>query len=155
MTPGARVQATIELIEDVAQGGAADAAASAYFRSRRYIGSKDRAAIAAALYALLRAKARLDWWLARAGARQGTGRLRVLAALALIDGLDVRQIAEAFGGGPYAPAPLTAEERAIGTALAGHTLDHPEQPAWVRGEFPAWLEPELGALDTGDLRALN
>src|SRR5256885_12400366 len=41
-----------------------------------------------------------SWWLARAGAQQGTGRLRVLAALALIDGLDARRIADAFGGGP-------------------------------------------------------
>jgi 16S rRNA (cytosine967-C5)-methyltransferase len=158
MTPGARLQANIELIDDVARGGAADAAASAYFRARRYIGSKDRAAIAERLYALLRAKARLDWWLARAGAERPTARLRVIAKLALLDGWDVRRITELFDGGRYCPAPLDADERRITAALVGgggHTIDHPEQPGWVRGEYPAWLDVALRGLDAGEVAALN
>ena len=50
MTPGARVQAAIELGEAISadspvRGAPADALAQGYFRARRYIGAKDRAAI--------------------------------------------------------------------------------------------------------------
>ncbi|MEJ0068120.1 MAG: hypothetical protein WDO24_04650 [Pseudomonadota bacterium] len=80
MTPGARLQAAIELLDDVVRGGAADAATSAYFRHRRYIGSKDRSSIAERLYSLLRARARLDWWIGQAAPDAGepTGRRRVI-----------------------------------------------------------------------------
>ncbi|HTP83597.1 MAG TPA: rRNA cytosine-C5-methylase, partial [Alphaproteobacteria bacterium] len=73
MTPGARVQAAIEILDAVAAGGAgrgstpADAVVNLYIRARRYIGSKDRVAIAGLVYTVLRHRAQLDWWLARAG----------------------------------------------------------------------------------------
>ena len=158
MTPGARLQAAIELLDDVVRGGAADAACSAYFRSRRYIGSKDRAAIAERLYALLRARARLDWWLAAAGGAPPTARACVIAHLALTDGWRIKDFGPCFDGGPYRPAALSADERRLVERLAGHALDHPDQPAWVRGEYPAWLADAVGptgALAEPELRALN
>ncbi|MDE1900465.1 MAG: RsmB/NOP family class I SAM-dependent RNA methyltransferase [Alphaproteobacteria bacterium] len=66
MTPAARLQATIELLESIAATPrAADALTSAYFRARRYMGSKDRAAVSTRLYTVMRHQARLDWWLER------------------------------------------------------------------------------------------
>ena len=157
MTPGARLQAAIELLDDIARGGAADAAASAYFRARRYIGAKDRAAITERLYAVLRGRARLDWWLAHIAATVGepTARPRVLAALMLIEGLSPARVAELCDGRAYGPARLSADEQRALAALVGRTLDHPEQPEWVRGEFPAWLQAADDAPSAGELGALN
>ena len=157
MTPGARLQAAIELLDDIARGGAADAASSAYFRSRRYIGSKDRAAISERLYALLRARARLGWWIetTTGSADAPSGRARVIAALALVDGRRIKDFGPDFDGGAYRPAPLSADERRLVEALAGHKLEHEDQPAWVRGEYPAWLEETLAAVSEPELRALN
>lgn len=157
MTPGARLQAVIELLDDIVAGGAADAAASGYFRSRRYIGSKDRAAIAERLYAMLRRRARLDWWIARRISGLGliTGRLRMIADLVLVEGWAAKRVDEAFDSGAYRPGRLLPEERRLVESLSGRTLDDPEQPAWVRGEYPEWLQTALGALSAADIRALN
>lgn len=47
MTPAARLQAVIDLLTEIDETPRpADAVMSAYFRNRRYIGSKDRTAIA-------------------------------------------------------------------------------------------------------------
>jgi 16S rRNA (cytosine967-C5)-methyltransferase len=149
------LQAVIELLDDVARGGAADAATSAYFRSRRYIGSKDRAAIAERLYALLRARARLGWWLARAGLETAGARERVIASLALVEGWRIKDFGPCFDAGPYRPAALSADERRLVEALAGQTLDQDDQPGWVRGEYPEWLTGALDGLSEPELRALN
>ncbi|MGB9153788.1 MAG: hypothetical protein WCD70_11970, partial [Alphaproteobacteria bacterium] len=66
MTPAARIQATLELLQEMADTPRpADALISAYFRARRFIGSHDRADISTRLYAIMRHQARLDWWLAK------------------------------------------------------------------------------------------
>src|SRR5260221_10910451 len=161
MRPAARLQANIELLDEIDRGGAADAASSGYFRRRRYIGSKDRAAIAERLYAMLRRRARLDWWLDRAwkgpgkGSDKSNGRTRMIADLIMVEAWPFRRLAEHFDGEPYSPAPLELDERRLADSLAGKKLDQYEQPRWVKGEYPEWLEAELGALSAPELRALN
>ena len=72
MTPGARIAAAVDILEAIdnasipAATKPADDAAANYFRRRRYIGAKDRAQISAYLYAVLRRRAVIDWWIARA-----------------------------------------------------------------------------------------
>src|SRR5262245_37564952 len=145
MTPGARLQAAIELLAAIHGGSApADRAAAAFFRGRRYIGGKDRRAVLDRTYAVLRRRAALDWWIARAAPAGGLPdpeRARMIAALALLEGWSSDRIASAFDGGQYRPARLEPAERALARALQGHNIDHPEQPPSVRWEFPAWLEP--------------
>lgn len=145
MTPGARLQAAIELLAEIHGGSApADRAAAAFFRNRRYIGGSDRRAVLDRAYAVLRRRAALDWWIARAapeGAAAETERGRMIAALALLEGWSFDRVAGAFDGGQYRPARLSESERALARALEGHTIEHPAQPAPVRLEFPAWLEP--------------
>ncbi|MGE3967554.1 MAG: RsmB/NOP family class I SAM-dependent RNA methyltransferase [Dongiaceae bacterium] len=146
MTPGARLQASIELLAAIHGGTApADRAVADYFRHRRYIGGGDRRDVLERVYAILRARARLDWWIARQGG-EGTERERVIAALALLEGWSADRIAGSFDGGPYRPAPLTREERALARALAGKALADPAQPDWVRLEFPEWLETPMRKL---------
>jgi 16S rRNA (cytosine967-C5)-methyltransferase len=147
MTPPARLAAAIELLGLATQPGApADQATSDYFSSRRYIGAKDRRAIADLVYGVIRRRAALDWWLDRLGA-QGVeiARGRSIAALALIDGWGSAEIAAAFDGERHHPAPLDAAERMLLRALGGHSIEHPAQPDWVRLELPEWLYHKLTA----------
>jgi len=150
VTPGARLQAAIELLAAIHQGASpADRAAAAFFRARRYIGGGDRREIIDRTYAVLRARARLDWWIARemgGTAPAEPDRARMIAALALGDGWSADRIAGGFDGGQYRPAPMTREEKRLAKALAGKVARGSGQPDWVRLEIPEWLAEPLRAL---------
>ncbi|WP_119459631.1 RsmB/NOP family class I SAM-dependent RNA methyltransferase [Rhodospirillaceae bacterium SYSU D60014] len=147
MTPGARLQAAIELLAAIHGGTApADRAAAAFFRSRRYIGGGDRRAVIDRVYAVLRRRAALDWWIGRAmpeTAFPDPERARTIAALTLLEGWSADRVGDAFDGGRFRPAPLDSAERQLAHALAGNGIDSPDQPSWVRLEFPEWLTPQL------------
>src|SRR5262245_33806125 len=145
MTPGARLQAAIELLAAIHDGSMpADRAAAGYFRDRRYIGGKDRRDVIDRVYAILRHRARLEWWLARVvGEGTFNDRWRTIAALALLEGWSADRIAGAFDGGQYRPPPLERREREAAQKLAGQRIDHADQSAWVRLEYPQWLEHQL------------
>jgi 16S rRNA (cytosine967-C5)-methyltransferase len=155
MTPGARVQAAIEILDAIAAGGVgrgrspADAVVNGYVRSRRYIGSKDRAALLSLVYAVLRHRAQLDWWLAfaREGAARARfsldSRRRVIAALAILEGWPVEEFEVSFDGSKFRPAQLEPGERHLAAALSGRSIEHPEQPEGVRVNTPEWLLPSL------------
>jgi 16S rRNA (cytosine967-C5)-methyltransferase len=105
LTPAARLQAAIDILDEVfeairASGPAADVIVSRYFRSRRYAGSKDRAAVRDHVYAALRQAPTAD------GA---TGRKAVL-------GQNDANLLALFGdSAAHAPAAIAAEE--LQTAL--------------------------------------
>jgi 16S rRNA (cytosine967-C5)-methyltransferase len=145
MTPGARLQAAIELLAAIHEGNSpADRATAAYFRGRRYIGGQDRRDIIDRVYAVLRHRARLEWWLARVvGEGAASDRWRMIAALALLEGWTADRIATAFDGGQYRPQPLDRREREAAHKLEGKSIDHPDQPNWVRREYPQWLDHQL------------
>ncbi len=158
MTPGARLRAAIDLLDEVGHPARpADRALSLYTRKRRYMGSKDRAAVRERLYGVLRRRARLDWWLGRAAPAGPApdARRRVIADLMLHDCWDAAALAAAFDGGQYRPEVLTGEEAAMAAALAGCPLDAPEQPEDARLEVPAWLAPALLPLGGHEVAALN
>ena len=143
MTPGAQVAAAIDILAATDTGERpADDVAADYFRRRRYIGAKDRAHIAGHVYAVLRHRASLDWWIGKQPVEIGP-RSRVLAALPLIEGWRPEAIAAGCDGDRFRPAPLsTAEERLV-RGLANRTLRHPEMPRAVANDLPEWLEPYL------------
>jgi 16S rRNA (cytosine967-C5)-methyltransferase len=145
MTPGARLQATIDLLHAIHAGSApADRATASFFRDRRYIGAKDRREVLDRTYAVLRRRAALDWWIERSGqAPQDRDRARLIASLALIDGWTADRIAGSFDGGPYRPEILDDAERRIAKAVAGKPIETPEQPSDVRNEYPGWIAPLL------------
>ena len=144
MTPAARVQAAIDLLAEIeALDAPADGLAHGFFRKRRYIGSKDRRAVSDLVYGVLRARARLDWWIARAAPAATGVRGRTLAHLALDGRRSPEDLAALFDGDRYHPPALGPEERGLAAALRDCALDHPEQPDWVRGELPEWLLPKL------------
>ena len=112
MTPGARTEAAIELLDAiilaVREGGAAaDTLVARYFATRRYAGSKDRRAVRELVYAAIR----------RAGEIPPSGRA---AMLLLAD--DDAAIADTFDGSNHAPAPIAQGEKRAGQGIA---------PAWL------------------------
>ncbi len=150
MTPGARIQTAIDLLELILTPPAgreevpADALLSGYFRGRRYIGSKDRRAVSELVYTVLRRRAEIDWLADQA---PQPARRRVLAALRLQD-WGPEDFEAAFDGGQYRPAPLDdAEKRLISEPrkTAGHPTGQspgqpPEQPPLsVQANVPDWL----------------
>ena len=146
MTPSARIQATIDILERLGiENRPADALVSAYFRTRRFIGSKDRSEVAARVYAVLRHHARLGWWLARVEA-EDTPRNRVIAQLTLAEDIAVKDMGRLFSGETYAPIPLDGPEDKLVKATAGQPLDHPDMPKPVRSEIPDWASPSLEAM---------
>ncbi|MBU6207079.1 MAG: class I SAM-dependent methyltransferase, partial [Alphaproteobacteria bacterium] len=94
MTPQARVQTTIELLDSTIasvqrNGAAADQIIADGFKSRRYAGSRDRRAIRDMIYQVIRAY----------GSAPVSGR-------AAVQGLGM-EYAAFFDGSPYGPAALT------------------------------------------------
>ncbi|WP_380786669.1 RsmB/NOP family class I SAM-dependent RNA methyltransferase [Sphingomonas sp. R86521] len=129
MTPPARTQAAIELLDQILAaaregGAAADTLIARYFATRRYAGSKDRRAVRDLVYAAIRA----------AGDRPETGR----AAMLLVADSDPA-VAETFDGSTHAPVAIAKDE-----------------PRAKPGVAPQWLSKALRAsgLDGAALTAL-
>ena len=145
VTPGARVAATIELLDEIVSRSErpADLVANAYFRSRRYIGGGDRRAVSDRVWSLLRRYGQLTWWLERTRHPDRAARAIVAADLILVEGHTLAQVAAMFDGGRYRPQPLDeAEIRAL-RQMEGHSLPHPDQPDWVRLNVQEWVAPHL------------
>jgi len=144
LTPGAQVAATIDILAEIETGKRpADDVAADYFRRRRYIGAKDRAHIAGHVYAVLRHRAALDWWIGK-HAIEVDPRIRVLAGLELVEGWRPEVIEACCDGDRFRPSRLTRGEERLLRSLAGHSLRHPEMPRAVADDLPEWLEPHLG-----------
>lgn len=144
MTPAARLQAAIDILEGLdASALPADRFIRDWFRTRRYAGSKDRAAIAARVFDVYRHRATYAFRM-----QSEVPRALVLASAAAEDS----DIDALFAGNGYGPAPLSREERALLSAAA------PEAPLAVRCEFPAFLESELhrglGEALEGEMQAM-
>lgn len=145
MTPGARVQAAIEILDEVLSGTPAEKALTAWARARRFAGSKDRAAIRDHVFDALRMLRSAAW---TGGCRRdpvaGDGRA-VMAGLTCQQGLDVDAL---FSGAGYAPTPLEAAPQ----------ID-PAMPDGVRLDIPDWLLPilraDLGAAADATIDALR
>ncbi|WP_267386429.1 RsmB/NOP family class I SAM-dependent RNA methyltransferase [Sphingomonas sp. GC_Shp_3] len=129
MTPAARTQAAIDLLDQIitaarAGGAAADTLIARYFASRRYAGSKDRRAVRELAYAAIRL----------CGEIPASGRAAMLA----LANTQV-EIAGHFSGEGHGPAPVGAGEI----------------PATI-GTTPAWLGEALNAsgIDEAERAAL-
>lgn len=149
MTPAARISAAIEVLDDIIQRRrpAADALKD-WGLSRRFAGSKDRAAIASLVYDALRRKASSSFAMAAE-----TPRALVLGMLASLRRLGVAEIAALCSGENHAPAPLSPDETALLTAFSTDGA-----PEWMCADVPEWLWPSIrqafGAFAIEEGRAL-
>lgn len=148
MTPGARLQAAIELLDAAADGTApVDTIIDAYFKKRRYAGGGDRRAVQGRVYDTLRRRGRLDWWIARDdGGIKSSPRTQIISDLVLTDKMPLETIEATFSGERYNPKILSDDERALIRRLEGQSLNREDMPDWVRLEYPEWLHPRLKAL---------
>ena len=132
MTPAARHQAAITVLDAMADGQAAEQALIRWARGARYAGSGDRAAVRDIVFDVLRCRGSV----ALMGGGE-SGRALVLGLLRL-QGRDPESL---FDGAPHAPAPLSPAERA-----GGQTGD-----PGAGTDLPAWLLPQLAASLGDDL----
>ena len=140
MTPGARVQAAIGVLDRVLRGAAAERALTAWARGSRYAGSGDRAAVRDHVYDALR-RLRSAAWTGGAGdvPVEAMDARAVLAGLLSGRGEDVAAL---FSGTGHAPAPfaLPADPGPMPDAVA---LDVPD---WLRARTGGALDAAFAAL---------
>ncbi len=128
MTPAARVQAAIEVLDRIGPELAAEQALTNWARGARFAGSKDRAAVRDHVYDVLRQRRSAA---ARGGGDSGR---ELLLGLLRLDGVDPESL---FTGEGYGPASLTDAEM-----QAGHVPDGAEAmdlPDWLAALFLADL----------------
>lgn len=129
MTPAARLQAAIEVLDHILDGAPAERALTNWARTNRYAGAKDRAAVRDHVYDCLRCRRSFA---ALGGA--GTGRGLILGMARSI-GDDVTRL---FDGAQYAP-----------DVIGDH--ENPREPtgyeAW---DMPDWIAERLRA-DHGEM----
>lgn len=141
MHDSARLQAAMEVLDDIHfRDLPADRVMAGFFKSRRFIGGKDKKAIADTVYGLIRRRGELAWYLEQQKARPSTRNL-LLAWLRIGRGLNFRQITPLFGDHPHAAAPLSSSEELLLKNL--RAVDTATLPRHVRLNVPAWLEDEL------------
>ncbi|VWX56587.1 RsmB/NOP family class I SAM-dependent RNA methyltransferase [Sphingorhabdus sp. 109] len=128
MTPAARLQAAIEMLDWIIaaardNGASADNIAKKFFKERRYAGSGDRRAIRELVYSAIR----------RWGDRPESGRQ---AMLGLVD--EQPELREFFSGAHYGPAVISADEP---------VASGPQVPSWLTDRF-------AGPIDENERKAL-
>lgn len=155
MTPAARLQAALDLLETIALSPRpADGVASEFFRSRRFIGSKDRREIADRVWIMLRNWARAGWQVRHAALSTWpagdvpewadvTPRQRLLADLVQREKVTLEELESLFNGEKFGPARLRERERSLIRALKSNRVAKADLPDWVAGEMPGWIIPRL------------
>jgi len=139
MTPGARAQMTIDILDGLATSRKpADRFVERWFRERRFAGSGDRRYISDFVFAILRRFGELAWW-----CEIDEHRTLVIAGLVRLQNWTIEDFDKAFDGQGHRPEALSTEERSLVIEISEEP-DHPkDMPVSVAGSFPEWLEPEL------------
>ena len=124
MTPQARVQAGIEILDLViaaarAGGAPADRIVSDWFRTRRFAGSKDRRAVRELVYAAIRA----------CGPIPVTGRAAMLRLAQ-----DDPNLVGLFDGSSHAPAPVAEGEAIAASGIAPDWLEAALRDSGIAGD---------------------
>lgn len=129
MTPAARLQAAIEVVDEIIasareDGPPADAIVTRYFKRRRYAGSKDRRAVRELVFRAVRQSAE----------RPKNGRSAILGLTesepALLD----------LFGQPRGPQPPEKDEEVAVAGFVPHWLRPEFSPLLTKEEWPALLE---------------
>lgn len=129
MTPAARLQAAIEILDEVIasarkDGPPADSIVTRYFKHRRYAGSKDRRAVRELVFRAIR----------RSGERPDSGRAAILGLAE--EGPALRDL---FGE-PRGPEEATGDEPAARASIVPEWLVPEMSPLASEDEWPSLLE---------------
>ena len=123
MTPGARIAAAIEVLDDMVEGLAAEQALTRWARRSRFAGSKDRAAVRDHVFDVLRRRR------TAAHLGQGSDGRALMIGILRAQGHDPEMY---FSGEGYGPAVLSEVEQEV---------PPPSPDAATRWELPDWLIP--------------
>jgi 16S rRNA (cytosine967-C5)-methyltransferase len=132
MTPAARIQAAIEILEVSLAGTPTEQALTNWARRHRFAGSGDRAAIRDHVFDAIRCRRS---YAARGGMLSGRGLM--IGALRSRD-CDPDDL---FTGSQYAPETLSAQERDADVALS--RLEGLDCPDWIAPDLEASLGPDF------------
>jgi 16S rRNA (cytosine967-C5)-methyltransferase len=129
MTPAARLQAAIEVLDEVIasardDGSPADTIVTRYFKHRRYAGSKDRRAVRELVFRAIR----------RSAEPPENGRAAIIGL-----GEDEPTLLELFGE-PRGPEPLGSSETGARAGFVPEWLAQEFSPLVGEGEWPALLK---------------
>src|SRR4051794_9110799 len=129
MTPAARLQAAIEVLDAVTasardEGPPADAIVTRYFKQRRYAGSKDRRAVRELVFRAIR----------RTADGPASGRAAILGLAE-----EELELLELFGE-PRGPPPPDSEEQSAPAGLVPDWIKPELSPIITEAEWPALLE---------------
>jgi len=139
MRQGGRIQAAIEVLEDIFERHTPAAhALRDWGKSHRFAGSKDRAAIGGIVFDALRRKSSTLWRMGFDG-EEDNGSARALVLGTLVWGWDesVDSLSLAFTEDGHSPAALTKDEI---SSLEG-ARDLKMAPDWIRADIPEWIWP--------------
>ena len=130
MTPPARVQAAIDILDQVIaatrdDGPPADALVQRYFKTRRYAGSKDRRAVRELVFRAIR----------RSGEVPTDGRAAMLGLAS-----DDAEIEGSFDGSPHGPGARGEGEVGANAALLPHWIEDRLSPLVAPDEWSALLD---------------
>jgi len=139
MRHAAQLQATIDLLDEIEETRyPADRIMSSYFKQRRYIGSKDKAAISENLYTILRNKMRFEYIL---NSKDLGVHSRMLVALLLK--FEDGDLYNTFDGDKYSPKRLRPGQLERFAELDLNVID--SAPLHVQLNVPEWIAPKLEA----------
>ncbi|MEX0319614.1 MAG: RsmB/NOP family class I SAM-dependent RNA methyltransferase [Ruegeria sp.] len=133
MTPAARVQAAIDILDQILAGAPAEKALTGWARRSRFAGSKDRAAIRDHVFDALRCKRSFA---AFGGAETGRG---LMIGACRMRGEDPAKV---FTGQGHAPQPLLSDESGRVPQGDAEALDIPD---WLWPSFSNGLGAEAAA----------
>ncbi|SLN38646.1 Ribosomal RNA small subunit methyltransferase B [Falsiruegeria litorea R37] len=125
MTPAARVQTAITLLDEISAGSPVEKALTGWARRSRYAGSKDRAAVRDHVFDVIRQRRSL------AALGGGDSGRQLMLGLCRRKELD---LATVFNGAPHAPVPLAESELTAGR----DPLEGAEA-----ADIPDWLWPQF------------
>ena len=133
MRPAARVQAAIEILDEILEGAPSERALTAWARRSRFAGSKDRAAIRDHVYDVLRR---------RNSCAQVGGDLTGRALMIGLFAIQEADFEEIFSGHGYGPDPIGPDETPNLAAVDGYDL-----PDWIVPELRQTLGADFDAVE--------
>ena len=137
MQAPAQLQATIELLDEIEEHAyPADRTMAAYFKQRRYIGSKDKAVISEYFYTVLRNRLSFDYLLEQAGLSSNSRR-----RAAVMLKFQAQSIGDFFNGQGHGPKPLSESDTTALNSIDFNDLE--SAPSNVKLNVPKWLEDKF------------
>ena len=133
MRLGGRIQASIEVLEDIlTRRTPATMALRDWGKAHRFAGSKDRSAIGNIVHDALRRKSSIGWRM-----NDDSPRALAIGTAAFSMGMRSEALKTDFDGDKHAPSQLSSDEM---KRLNG-VIDLDDAPDWVKADVPEWLWP--------------